>query len=110
MYIAPEWFRRLGTYEAMIAYLKLTGREDLLSKLETEGFLYVNEVFETPHAADWSYEFKSEDWIDFDNLQKRGPCHHDRVSSFSSKWLYDALGIMQVPMNEGLKDPEITYT
>ena len=65
MFMMPTWYKELDSDEKLIAFLRFIGREDLVIKFETEGFLYISEVLEVPIADDWSSICKSDDRIDF---------------------------------------------
>ena len=61
----PTWYKELDSDEKLIAFLRFIGREDLVVKFKTEGFLYISEVLEVPIADDWSSVCKSDDHIYF---------------------------------------------
>lgn len=71
----PEWIYRLDTTEKLIAYLKFVGRDDLVSKLKTTGYLYANELLNADKPQwikDWNYDMvKLEDAVDFINFDIR---------------------------------------
>ena len=56
----PIWCKELDSDEKLIAFLRFIGREDLVIKFETEGFLYLSEVLEVPIDDDWSSICKSD--------------------------------------------------
>ena len=60
MFAMPTWCKELDSEEKLIAFLRFTGREDLVIKFETEGFLYLSEVLEVPIDDDWSSICKSD--------------------------------------------------
>ena len=60
MFAMPTWCKELDSEEKLIAFLRFTGREDLVIKFETEGFLYLSEVLEVPIYDDWSSVCKSD--------------------------------------------------
>ena len=60
MFAMPTWCKELDSEEKLIAFLRFTGREDLVIKFETESFLYLSEVFEVPIDDDWSSVCKSD--------------------------------------------------
>ena len=57
----PTWYKELDSDEKLIAFLRFIGREDLVIKFETEGFLYLSEVLEVPIDDDWSSVCKSDE-------------------------------------------------
>lgn len=65
MCMIPTWIYQRGNVEKVIAYLRFVGREDLIVKFETQGFLYLSEIFETPIDGNWSRDCKSDDYVDF---------------------------------------------
>lgn len=60
MFAMPTWCKELDSEEKLIAFLRFTGREDLVIKFETEGFLYLSEVLEVSIDDDWSSICKSD--------------------------------------------------
>ena len=56
----PIWCKELDSDEKLIAFLRFIGREDLVIKFETEGFLYLSEVLEVSIDDDWSSICKSD--------------------------------------------------
>ena len=60
MFAMPTWRKELDSEEKLIAFLRFTGREDLVIKFETEGFLYLSEVLEVSIDDDWSSICKSD--------------------------------------------------
>ena len=60
MFAMPTWCKELDSEEKLIAFLRFTGREDLVIKFETEGFLYLSEVLEVSIDDDWSSVCKSD--------------------------------------------------
>ena len=48
----PTWYKELDSDKKLIAFLRFIGREDLVVKFKTEGFLYISEVLEVPIADD----------------------------------------------------------
>lgn len=75
MFEIPVWLKQLDSSEKLIAFLKFVGREDLVMKFETQGFLYASEILEAPrqNTADWSYDSEPDDYIDFIDFGKEGP-------------------------------------
>ena len=61
----PTWYKELDSDEKLIAFLRFIGREDLVTKFETEGFLYISEVLEVLTTDNWSSVCKSDEHIDF---------------------------------------------
>ena len=61
MFMMPIWCKELDSDEKLIAFLRFIGREDLVIKFETEGFLYLSEVLEVPIDDDWSSVCKSDE-------------------------------------------------
>ena len=53
MFAMPTWCKELDSEEKLIAFLRFIGREDLVIKFETEGFLYLSEVLEVSIDDDW---------------------------------------------------------
>ena len=74
-YELPEWIYQLNTNEKLIAFLKFIGRDDLITKFETEGYLYASELLNTdePQLVEgWNIDMvKTEDTIDFINFGSR---------------------------------------
>ena len=60
MFAMPTWCKELDSEEKLIAFLRFIGREDLVVKFETEGFLYLSEVLEVSIDNDWSSICKSD--------------------------------------------------
>ena len=60
MFAMPTWCKELDSEEKLIAFLRFTGREDLVIKFETEGFLYLSEVLEVSIDDYWSSICKSD--------------------------------------------------
>ena len=56
----PTWYKELDSDEKLIAFLRFIGREDLVVKFKTEGFLYISEVLEVLIDDDWSSVCKSD--------------------------------------------------
>lgn len=74
-HVLPEWVYQLDTTEKLIAFLEFFGRDDLVSKLKTEGYLYLDELLNADKpqwVKDWSSPdmVKFEDFIDFDNKEE----------------------------------------
>ena len=71
----PEWFYQLDTNEKLIAFLKFIGREDLVTKFETYGYLYASELLnadEPQWVEDWNTNMvKSDNVIDFINFDAK---------------------------------------
>lgn len=65
----PEWVYQLDTNEKLIEFLKIVGRDDLISKFKTEGYLYANELINADKprwVENWNIDMvKTEDTIDF---------------------------------------------
>ena len=61
MFAMPTWCKELDSEEKLIAFLRFTGREDLVIKFETEGFLYLSEVLEVSIDDVWSSICKSDE-------------------------------------------------
>ena len=56
----PTWYKELDSDEKLIAFLRFIGSEDLVIKVETEGFLYLSEVLEVLTTDTWSRACKSD--------------------------------------------------
>ena len=73
--VIPEWVYQLDTTEKLIAFLKFFGRDDLVSKLKTEGYLYLNELLNADKPKwikDWNLDMvKLEDVVDFINFDSK---------------------------------------
>lgn len=73
--VIPEWVYQLDTTEKLITFLKFFGRDDLVSKLKTEGYLYLNELLNADKPKwikDWNPDMvKLEDVIDFINFYSK---------------------------------------
>ena len=57
----PTWYKELDSDEKLIAFLRFIGREDLVVKFKTEGFLYLSEVLDVSIDDDWSSICKSDE-------------------------------------------------
>ena len=68
-HVIPEWIYQLDTNEKLIAFLKFIGKDDLITKFKTDGYLYVGELLNTnePRLVEsWNIDMaKTEDAIDF---------------------------------------------
>lgn len=68
-HVLPEWVYQLDTNEKLIEFLKFVGRDDLISKFKTEGYLYANELInadEPRWVENWNPDMvKFEDIVDF---------------------------------------------
>ena len=61
MFMMPTWYKELDSDEKLIAFLRFIGREDLVVKFKTEGFLYLSEVLDVSIDDDWSSICKSDE-------------------------------------------------
>lgn len=70
--VLPEWVYQLDTTEKLIAFLEFFGRDDLVSKLKTNGYLYLDQLLNADKPQwikDWSHDMvKLEDAVDFINF------------------------------------------
>lgn len=73
MFEIPTWVTRIDTTEKLIVYLKFIGREDLVTKFETQGYLHLCEIINIPINCGWLYDCKSDDVIDFIDFGKEAP-------------------------------------
>lgn len=71
-HVLPKWVYQLDTTEKLIAFLDFFGRDDLVSKLKTEGYLYLDELLNADKPKwikDWNPDMaKLEDVVDFINF------------------------------------------
>lgn len=71
-HVLPKWVYQLDTTEKLIAYLEFFGRDDLVSKLKTKGYLYLDELLNAGKPQwikDWNPDMvKLEDVVDFINF------------------------------------------
>lgn len=75
MFMIPTWVKQLDTTDKLITYLMFIGREDLIAKFETQGYLQLGEIFETPigKLVGWLYDCESDNFIDFTDFGKEAP-------------------------------------
>lgn len=73
--VIPEWVYQLDTTEKRIAFLEFFGRDDLVSKLKTEGYLYLDELLNADKPKwikDWNPDMvKLEDVVNFINFDSK---------------------------------------
>lgn len=68
-HVLPEWVYQLDTTEKLITFLEFFGRDDLVIKFKTKGYLYADELLNAGKpkwVKDWSCDMvKLEDVVDF---------------------------------------------
>lgn len=73
MFAIPTWIKQIDTAEKLIVFLRFIGREDLVAKFETQGYLHLGEIIKTHIDCGWLYDCKSDDFIDFIDFGKEAP-------------------------------------
>jgi hypothetical protein len=71
MFVMPLWVKQLDTVEKLNAFLRFIRREDLITKLDTQGFLCLSDLLEALNQVDnYLIVCASDDSIDFIDFGK----------------------------------------